>query len=80
MQTTIDIDAQLLARAEQLASRKDQALSVLVEEALRDSLRNDQQKESTRLYGEPLTDGDIEESGRVTFGLLDEEENRAAPG
>ncbi len=31
------------------------------------------------LYGEPLTDNDIEESARVTFGMLDEEEKRAKP-
>lgn len=29
------------------------------------------------LYGEPLTDQDIEESARVTFQMLDEEEKRA---
>jgi len=29
------------------------------------------------LYGEPLTDEDIDESARVTFQMLDEEEKRA---
>ena len=29
------------------------------------------------LYGEPLTDSDIEESARVTFQALDEQEKRA---
>ncbi len=29
------------------------------------------------LYGEPLTDHDIEQSARVTFQMLDEEEKRA---
>ena len=29
------------------------------------------------LYGEPLTDEDIADSGRVTFAMLDEEEQRA---
>lgn len=29
------------------------------------------------LYGEPLTDQDIEQSARVTFQMLDEEEKRA---
>jgi len=29
------------------------------------------------LYGEPLTDEDIEQSARVTFQMLDEEEKRA---
>ena len=32
---------------------------------------------STGLYGEPLTDEDIEQSARVTFQMLDEEEKRA---
>ncbi len=80
MQTTIDIDAQLLAKVEQLAQQKGQALSGLVEEALRASLRHYQKEGVDHLYGEPLTDEDIEESARVTFGLLDEEENRAAQG
>ena len=30
-----------------------------------------------KLYGEPLTDGDIADSARVTFAMLDEEEQRA---
>ena len=30
-----------------------------------------------QLYGEPLTDEDIEQSARVTFQMLDEEEKRA---
>ena len=29
------------------------------------------------LHGEPLTDGDIAGSARVTFAMLDEEEQRA---
>jgi hypothetical protein len=29
------------------------------------------------LYGEPLTDEDIADSARVTFAMLDEEEQRA---
>jgi hypothetical protein len=29
------------------------------------------------LYGEPLTDEDIEQSARITFRMLDEEEKRA---
>jgi hypothetical protein len=29
------------------------------------------------LYGEPLTDEDIEQSARVAFQMLDEEEKRA---
>ena len=33
---------------------------------------------AAELYGEPLTDEDIEESARVTFQMLDEEEKRAA--
>ena len=32
---------------------------------------------SAELYGEPLTDEDIEQSARVTFQMLDEEEKRA---
>ena len=32
---------------------------------------------SANLYGEPLTDEDIEQSARVTFQMLDEEEKRA---
>ena len=32
---------------------------------------------ATELYGEPLTDDYIEQSARVTFQMLDEEENRA---
>jgi hypothetical protein len=32
---------------------------------------------SGELYGEPLTDEDIEQSARVTFQMLDEEEKRA---
>jgi hypothetical protein len=32
---------------------------------------------SMELYGEPLTDEDIEKSARVTFSMLDEEEKRA---
>jgi hypothetical protein len=32
---------------------------------------------SGELYGEPLTDEDIEQSARVTFQMLDEEERRA---
>jgi hypothetical protein len=32
---------------------------------------------SRALYGEPLTDEDIEQSARVTFQMLDEEEKRA---
>ncbi len=32
---------------------------------------------SGELYGEPLTDDDIEQSARVTFQMLDEEEKRA---
>ena len=32
---------------------------------------------SGQLYGEPLTDEDIEQSARVTFQMLDEEEKRA---
>jgi len=32
---------------------------------------------SAELYGEPLTDEDIEQSARVTFQMLDNEENRA---
>ncbi|HZM05658.1 MAG TPA: hypothetical protein VFC44_21870 [Candidatus Saccharimonadales bacterium] len=30
------------------------------------------------LYGEPLTDEDIEQSGRVTFQMLDEEDKHAS--
>jgi hypothetical protein len=32
---------------------------------------------SEELYGEPLTDEDIEQSARVAFQMLDEEEKRA---
>jgi hypothetical protein len=32
---------------------------------------------SGELYGEPLTDEDIEDSARVAFKMLDEEERRA---
>lgn len=32
------------------------------------------------LYGEPLTDEDIDQCGRVTFKMLDEEEKRAKQG
>lgn len=32
---------------------------------------------SAQLHGEPLTDEDIEQSARVTFHMLDEEEDRA---
>jgi len=32
---------------------------------------------SGELYGEPLTDEDIEQSARVTFQMLDQEEKRA---
>jgi hypothetical protein len=32
---------------------------------------------SGELYGEPLTDEDIQQSARVTFQMLDEEEKRA---
>ena len=32
---------------------------------------------SAELYGEPLTDEDIDQSARVTFQMLDEEEKRA---
>jgi hypothetical protein len=35
------------------------------------------QPAAQELYGEPLTDKDIEESARVAFKVLDEEENRA---
>jgi hypothetical protein len=75
VQATIDIDPQLLQEAEQLARRKGQPLSLLVEQALRDSLRTSQpQPGVTELYGGPLTDEDIAESARVTFRRLDEEE------
>lgn len=30
-------------------------------------------------YGEPLTDEDLEQSARLTFQMLDEEEARAKP-
>jgi hypothetical protein len=32
---------------------------------------------SVELYGEPLTDEDIEQSARVAFQMLDQEEKRA---
>jgi hypothetical protein len=32
---------------------------------------------SAELYGEPLTDDDIEQSARVAFKMLDDEEKRA---
>jgi hypothetical protein len=80
VRTTIDIDPELLAEAEDLARRKGQALSVVVEEALRRSLSPCQKDEPATLYGEPLTVEDIEESARVAFRALDEEENRAAQG
>jgi hypothetical protein len=32
---------------------------------------------SAQLYGEPLTEDDIEQSARVTFQMLDEEEKNA---
>jgi hypothetical protein len=34
---------------------------------------------SGELYGEPLTDEDIEQSARVMFEMLDQEEKRAEP-
>jgi len=73
VQATIDIDPQLVQAAEQLARRKGQPLSVLVEQPLRYSLRTSQtQPGVTELYGEPLADEDIAESACVTFRALDE--------
>ncbi len=77
MQATIEIDAQLLHEAEAAARRKGQGLSVLVEQALRDSLRTSQEAVPIELYGEPLTEEDIAESARVAFSLLDAEEKSA---
>ncbi len=59
---------------------KIQALPKAEQRALWQELgrRIDQsQLEGAELYGEPLTDEDIEESARVTFTMLDEEEKRA---
>jgi hypothetical protein len=77
MQTTIDIDAGLFRQAEQCARKNGQPLSLFIEQALRDSLQTRQQSASVELHGEPLTDEDIEETARVTFRMLDEEEKRA---
>lgn len=78
MQATVDIDAQLLREAEELARRKGQPLSLLVEQALGDSLNaSRQQAGGSEPYGEPLTDEDIADSARVTFNLLDEDEKRS---
>lgn len=78
MLATIDIDAQLLREIEQLAHRNGQPLSSLVEQALRASLKLPVQHPAPQeLYGEPLTDEEIDESGRVTFQTLDEETKRA---
>ena len=81
MQATIDIDAQLLQEAEQLARRNGQPFSLFVEQALRDSLRaasSEQPSQPPELYGEPLSDEEITESARVMFRMLDEEEEKRA--
>jgi hypothetical protein len=70
----MDIDAQVLQEFDQLARQQGQPLSLVVEQALRDSLRS---RPPVELYGEPLTDEDIEQSARVTFRALDEEEKGA---
>ncbi len=77
MQTTIDIDAQVLREIEQVAHQKGQPVSLVVEQALRDSLRSRPPTTPVELYGEPLTDEEIEQSARVAFRALDEEEKRA---
>jgi hypothetical protein len=57
------------------------ALPVVEQHALLRELQHGVGQISTpaaaELYGEPLTDQDIEESARVTFRMLDEEEKRA---
>jgi len=78
MQATVDIDARLLREAEELARQQGRPLSVLVEQALRDSLHaSRQQAGAPELYGQPLTDEDIADTARVTFNLLDEDEKRS---
>jgi hypothetical protein len=74
VQATIDIDAQLLQAAERLARQRGEPLSLLIEHALRESLFTATSKSSTVQYGEPLTDEDIDEAGRVTFSMLDQDE------
>ena len=78
MQAMIDIDAQLFRQAEELARRKGQAFSTLVEQSLLKTLEADQQQsKSSEVYGEPLTDEDIADTARVTFQMLDEDEGGA---
>ena len=79
MQTTIDIDNELLSEAKEYARRKGLPLSAFVEQALRDSLRTEQPGAPQQVYGAPLTDEDIEESARVTFRMLDQDEKDTQP-
>ena len=80
MQATIDIDAKLYREAEELARRKGQAFSTLVEQSLLKTLQADQrQSKGVELYGEPLSDEEIGESARVAFRALDEDEDNSKP-
>ena len=75
MQTILDLDADLLARAESVARQHGQTLSAIVEKALRSSLNSE--TPPAEVYGEPLTDEDIAEAARVTFAALDADESKA---
>jgi len=75
VQTIIDIDAQVWREAQEMAKRNGQPFSQLVEQALRESLRV--APPVSELFGEPFSEEDIDQSARVNFQALDEDERRS---
>ena len=75
------VDSKRMSTKAQVVLEQIRALPISDQQAL---LRDLEQRIGERpapvsgeLYGEPLTDEDIEQSARVTFQMLDEEEKRA---
>jgi len=77
----VRVDSKRMSTKAQVVLEQIRALPISDQQAL---LRDLEQRIGERpapvsgeLYGEPLTDEDIEQSARVTFQMLDEEEKRA---